>query len=222
MTHPLPLAEPGVATPYPDHARYDVAVVGLGYIGLPTAAVLADTGLSVRGVDLSPAVVGTVNDGRVHIEERDLDALVRGVVAAGARYRPEPRFPSPIPMSSPSLPRCATATRPTSPPCSPPRVRSPPRLRTGSCVIVESTCPIGTTREVEAVLAALRPRPRDARPLCRKVRCGHRDRLLPRAGSAGSTSLSNFAATTGSWAASAKAAPSGRPHSTAASSMATA
>ena len=155
MTYPLPLAEPGVATPYPEPVRYDVAVVGLGYIGLPTAAVLADTGLSVRGVDLSPAVVGTVNDGRVHIEERDLDALVRGVVAAGALSAGTEvpiadtyviAVPTPLrDGNAPDIAAVLSAARAIA-----------PSLRPGACVIVESTCPIGTTREVEAVLAALR------------------------------------------------------------------
>ncbi|PKP98730.1 MAG: UDP-N-acetyl-D-mannosamine dehydrogenase, partial [Alphaproteobacteria bacterium HGW-Alphaproteobacteria-15] len=58
------------ADPAPDH---QVAVIGLGYIGLPTAALLASYGWNVCGVDVSQAVVDTVNAGGVHIEERDLD-----------------------------------------------------------------------------------------------------------------------------------------------------
>ena len=60
-----------------------VAVLGLGYIGLPTAAVIARTGARVLGVDVSAGVVETVNSGRVHIEEVDLDGLVSGVDARG-------------------------------------------------------------------------------------------------------------------------------------------
>ncbi len=60
-----------------------VAVLGLGYIGLPTAAVIARTGAQVLGVDVDPYVVETVNSGRIHIEEIDLDGLVSGVVARG-------------------------------------------------------------------------------------------------------------------------------------------
>ena len=63
-----------VIQPAPDH---QVAVIGLGYIGLPTAAVLASYGWNVCGVDVSEKVVETVNAGGVHIEERDLDRLVR-------------------------------------------------------------------------------------------------------------------------------------------------
>ena len=60
-----------------------VAVLGLGYIGLPTAAVIARTGASVLGIDVHQNVVDTVNSGKVHIEEVDLDGLVSGVVGRG-------------------------------------------------------------------------------------------------------------------------------------------
>ena len=57
-----------------------VAVIGLGYIGLPTAAVIARSGCQVTGVDISQAVVDTINRGEIHIEEADLDGLVQAVV----------------------------------------------------------------------------------------------------------------------------------------------
>ena len=60
-----------------------VAVLGLGYIGLPTAAIVARSGAQVLGIDIHQNVVDTVNSGGVHIEEVDLDALVQGVVARG-------------------------------------------------------------------------------------------------------------------------------------------
>ena len=53
-----------------------VSVIGLGYIGLPTAAIIARAGLQVRGVDVSQHVVDTINRGEIHIEEVDLDGLV--------------------------------------------------------------------------------------------------------------------------------------------------
>ena len=53
--------------------------MGLGYIGLPTAAVVARSGASVLGIDVHQSVVDTVNAGQVHIEEVDLDALVQTV-----------------------------------------------------------------------------------------------------------------------------------------------
>ena len=62
-----------------------VTVVGLGYIGLPTAALIARSGCKVTGIDVSAHVVETVNNGKVHIEEVDLDGLVQGVVARAGR-----------------------------------------------------------------------------------------------------------------------------------------
>ena len=61
----------------------DVCVVGLGYIGLPTAAIVARAGCKVLGIDVSQTVVDTINRGEIHIEEVDLDGLVQGVVQRG-------------------------------------------------------------------------------------------------------------------------------------------
>src|SRR6202030_2404968 len=60
-----------------------IAVIGLGYIGLPTAAIFAENGLDVVGIDTNPMVVDMVNAGRPHFGEPDLDALVRRVVEGG-------------------------------------------------------------------------------------------------------------------------------------------
>ena len=59
----------------------NVAVIGLGYIGLPTAAVIASRGMRVVGVDVNEHVVNTVASGAIHIAEPDLDGLVQKVVA---------------------------------------------------------------------------------------------------------------------------------------------
>ena len=58
--------------------------MGLGYIGLPTAAVIARSGCPVLGIDIHEQVVETINSGKIHIEEVDLDGLVQGVVARDA------------------------------------------------------------------------------------------------------------------------------------------
>ena len=68
----------------PIDSDQQVTVLGLGYIGLPTAALIARSGSKVTGVDVSQHVVDTVNNGKVHIEEVDLDGLVQGVVTRGA------------------------------------------------------------------------------------------------------------------------------------------
>ena len=70
-----------------------VSVIGLGYIGLPTAAVIASRGIKVCGVDVSSETVDTINQGDIHIVEPDLDIIVRGAVMTGtlrASLTPEP------------------------------------------------------------------------------------------------------------------------------------
>ncbi|NIS11716.1 MAG: UDP-N-acetyl-D-mannosamine dehydrogenase, partial [Thermoplasmata archaeon] len=60
-----------------------ICVMGLGYIGLPTASVLATKGFTVVGVDTNPKVVETIAKGKIHIEEPDLDILVKSAVNSG-------------------------------------------------------------------------------------------------------------------------------------------
>jgi len=60
-----------------------VSVIGLGYIGLPTAAILASRGLKVIGVDVNEHAVNTINKGDIHIVEPDLDIIVRAAVTTG-------------------------------------------------------------------------------------------------------------------------------------------
>ncbi len=137
-------------------ADHDVAVIGLGYIGLPTAAVLASHGWRVCGVDVSARVVATVNAGGIHIEERDLDGLVSEVIASrqlvAACDVPSARFymiavPTPLgPGQSPDVSFVEAAARAIA-----------PKILPGACVIVESTSPVGTTERVGAIIAALRP-----------------------------------------------------------------
>jgi UDP-N-acetyl-D-mannosaminuronic acid dehydrogenase len=139
--------------PAPDH---QVAVIGLGYIGLPTAALLASYGWSVCGVDVSQKVVDTVNAGGVHIEERDLDTLVRDAIAArtlvASTEVPTASFymiavPTPLgPDKTPDISYVEAAARAIA-----------PRILPGACVIVESTSPVGTTERVAAIIAEARP-----------------------------------------------------------------
>ena len=60
-----------------------LCVIGLGYVGLPTAAVFASRGVEVLGVDINANTVATINAGKIHIVEPDLDILVNGAVATG-------------------------------------------------------------------------------------------------------------------------------------------
>lgn len=133
-----------------------ISVVGLGYIGLPTAAVLASRGVQVIGVDVSERVVSTLNAGNVHIVEPELDVLVRGIVNAGtfrAVTRPEPAdaflIAVPTPFCDGHKPDISYVEA---------SVRSiAPVLQRGNLVILESTSPVGTTEKISHWLAESRP-----------------------------------------------------------------
>jgi UDP-N-acetyl-D-mannosaminuronic acid dehydrogenase len=126
-----------------------VCVVGLGYIGLPTASLLGTKGCRVFGVDVSREVVDTINAGRIHIEEPDLDLLVKSAVQAGRlKAGVEPvesdvfvlAVPTPILADKrPDLSMVEAAARSIL-----------PVLRSGNLVILESTSPVGTTDGVVA------------------------------------------------------------------------
>lgn len=134
----------------------NVCVIGLGYIGLPTAALIAGRGLKVTGVDINPAIVETVNEGRIHIVETDLDDMVRKAVRSGrlkANSKPEAAdvfiIAVPTPLSRENKPvvdyvfAAAHALA--------------PHLKSGDLVILESTSPVGTTEAVAELLASHRP-----------------------------------------------------------------
>ena len=127
-------------------------VLGLGYIGLPTAAVLARSGHRVVGVDVNAQVVATVNEGQIHIVEPDLDQAVAAAVASGAltaQLTPAPAdvfliaVPTPFRSGADGIPQpnidyVLAAARAIA-----------PALRPGNLVLLESTSPVGTTEKVE-------------------------------------------------------------------------
>ena len=141
--------------PVPLDAELSVTVLGLGYIGLPTAAVIARSGARVVGVDVRPGVVDTVNSGRIHIEEVDLDGLVSGVVARGTLRASMDVAPAdvfviavPTPFDDahrPDVTYVLEAARSIA-----------PVLKKGDTVILESTSPVGTTEQVRDLLADAR------------------------------------------------------------------
>ncbi len=131
-----------------------VSVIGLGYIGLPTAALLASQGYTVRGADINGHAVDTINQGLIHIVEPDLDAFVRSAVAAGrlkASTAPQPGdvymicVPTPFHeggrIPQPNVDHVLAATRGIA-----------PLLKGGDLVILESTSPVGTTAQMAQVL----------------------------------------------------------------------
>lgn len=131
-------------------------MIGLGYIGLPTAALLASNGYQVLGVDLNTHAVETINQGRIHIVEPDLDAFVRSAVSAGslkAFTTPQAGdvymicVPTPFHegegIPQPNIDYVVAATRSIA-----------EFVKPGDLVILESTSPVGTTQQMAEVLKA--------------------------------------------------------------------
>jgi UDP-N-acetyl-D-mannosaminuronic acid dehydrogenase len=135
-----------------------VCVIGLGYIGLPTAALLAGKGYQVIGVDVNPKTVETINKGQIHIVEPDLDAFVRSAVSSGKlKAQTEPAnadifmvcVPTPLTEKIDGIPQPDISYVESA-------VKSiAPYLKDGNSVILESTSPVGTTAAMTKVLNGL-------------------------------------------------------------------
>ena len=133
-----------------------VSVLGLGYIGLPTAAVLASRDIMVVGTDVNQDVVDTINQGKIHIIEPELDILVRNAVHSGylkATTKPEKAnvflIAVPTPFKGkykPNLCYIESAVKAIA-----------PFLEKGNLVILESTSPVGTTEKVMKWMKEERP-----------------------------------------------------------------
>lgn len=135
-----------------------LAVIGLGYIGLPTAAMFASVGVDVTGVDINPRAVDAVNAGLAHIEEGELDELVGRCVTAGRlRAKTEPvaadnfiiAVPTPVSHDGDHAPD-VTYIRAAGEAIA-------PKLKKGDLIILESTSPVGTTGMLAELLARARP-----------------------------------------------------------------
>lgn len=132
-----------------------ISMIGLGYIGLPTAALFAARGVEVVGVDVSPKVVETINAGKIHIVEPELDGIVHKAVTAGklrATLEAEPAeafviaVPTPFKEDyEPDLSYIQSAANMIA-----------PVLKAGDLVVLESTSPIGATEQMAAWLAEAR------------------------------------------------------------------
>jgi len=133
-----------------------ISVVGLGYIGLPTAAAFAARRKTVIGVDVNQHAVDTINRGAIHIVEPELDMLVHAAVTQGylrATTAPEPAdaflIAVPTPFTDghrPDLTFIESASRAVA-----------PVLKKGDLVVLESTSPVGATAKMAAWMAELRP-----------------------------------------------------------------
>lgn len=134
--------------------------MGLGYIGLPTAAVAASKGIQVVGVDVNPLVVETINQGKIHIVEPDLDKVVKHVVEKGqlkASLKPEKAdaffivVPTPFKQNHRAdISYVESATRMVI-----------PFLREGNLFVIESTSPVMTTEKMAELIFKERPELKD-------------------------------------------------------------
>ena len=132
-----------------------ISVIGLGYIGLPTAAAFASHQKKVVGVDINQHAVDTINRGAIHIVEPDLDLLVKQAVDGGflrAVTQPEPAdaflIAVPTPFKGdhqPDMKFVESAARSLA-----------PVLKKGDLIILESTSPVGATEQMAAWLAEAR------------------------------------------------------------------
>lgn len=133
-----------------------VCVVGLGYIGLPTAALLANNGLIVHGVDINQNAVDIINQGKIHIVEPELDKFVYQAVKSGKLKAdtkpceadvfiiavPTPFHHNSKDIPTPNLDYVMSATKSII-----------PYIKDGNIIILESTSPIGTTQSIENLLS---------------------------------------------------------------------
>lgn len=133
-----------------------VCVIGLGYIGLPTASVLATKGFQVHGVDVNPTIVENLNKGRVLFFEPTLDIMIKSAVNSGnllAHMEPQEAdvfvIAVPTPFKDDHSPDLSYVRQAA--------VTLAPKLVPGNLVVLESTSPVGTTQMIAEVVAEQRP-----------------------------------------------------------------
>lgn len=133
-----------------------ISMIGLGYIGLPTATLFASRKKKVIGVDVNQHAVDTINQGKIHIVEPELDMLVQAVVSGGylrATTKPETADAFLIAVPTPFT----TDHKPDLSYIEAAALSIAPVLKKGNLVILESTSPVGTTEKLADWLAAARP-----------------------------------------------------------------
>ena len=134
----------------------EVVTIGLGYIGLPTSALIASHGTNVLGVDINQQVVNTINEGKIHIVEPDLENIVSKAVSKGNLKASTKACSAeiylivvPTPFKGnhePDISFVEAATKGII-----------PLLKKGDLYIIESTSPIGTTDKMQKLIFASRP-----------------------------------------------------------------
>jgi UDP-N-acetyl-D-mannosaminuronic acid dehydrogenase len=133
-----------------------IAVHGLGYVGLPVAGVLASRGFDVTGIDISPHIVDTINSGKIHIVEPDLEMVVHAAVSSGklrATLEPAPAevfiIAVPTPFTADKQPDVSYIQKAVA--------AIAPHLKKGDLVVLESTSPVGMTEKIRDWIGEQRP-----------------------------------------------------------------
>jgi UDP-N-acetyl-D-mannosaminuronic acid dehydrogenase len=137
-----------------------ISIIGLGYIGLPTAAIFASRKIKVIGVDVNQHAVDTINRGAIHIIEPDLDMVVHAAVTEGylrATTQPEPADAFLIAVPTPFKDGPTGPHHPDMDYIEAASKSIAPVLKKGDLVILESTSPVGATEQMAAWLAGARP-----------------------------------------------------------------
>ena len=134
-----------------------ISIIGLGYIGLPTAAAFARNRKKVIGVDINEETVNIINDGRIHITEPGLELIVTEAVNNGyfkAVTQPEPADAFLIAVPTPFFPQKENSYPEPDLSYVESAARAiAPVLSKGNLIILESTCPVGTTDRMAQWLA---------------------------------------------------------------------
>lgn len=145
------------AAPCRSNPRFGkVCVIGLGHVGLPTAALMASAGFRVVGVDINPSLIDALNAGEPAVKEEDLSDLIRNVVGQGAltaHAEPQPADIFVVAVPTP----CDTSRHADLASVRQAVASLAPYLRRGNVVLLESTCPVGTTEALSRWLGELRP-----------------------------------------------------------------
>ncbi len=139
-----------------NHWKPQVVIMGLGYIGLPTASLIASKNIHVTGIDISEKIVDTVNSGNIHIVEPDLLGLVKyttdkGFLKASTMVHPADVFliavPTPLgPNQTPDIKYVIDSIKAII-----------PVLKPNDLIILESTSPVGTTEKMLELIEHTRP-----------------------------------------------------------------
>lgn len=133
-----------------------VAVIGLGYIGLPTACLIAGKKIKVIGVDINPKIINLINQGKAHITEPDLAGLLREVVDESyleARIKPDYAdvfiICVPTPFKDGYKPDTSFVEMAIT--------SIIPYLKDNNLIVIESTCPVGTTEKIKDLIFSVVP-----------------------------------------------------------------